>query len=116
MQQAVGLLLAQLQVGKEVEQQNCLVEGQADDIDLKGDGDDDFQGELAAPQDTGDLAIAVVRATKNAVGNQNGLPLFQTPDRPGVRQPTVARVNSVGIDVLEALRLGDLVGGADTAA
>ena len=57
MHQGVGLRLAQLQILEKVEQETHFVEREADDIDLKGDGDDDLQGEFAASQDAGDLAI-----------------------------------------------------------
>src|SRR3954468_23977392 len=115
MQQGVGLCLAQLQVLEEVEHETDLVERQADDIDQIGDGDDDLQGEFAAPEHARDSAIAVVRAAKNAVGNQHGPAAFQPPDRPGVGMPAVAALDPVGIDILGPFRLGDLVGGADTA-
>jgi hypothetical protein len=115
MQQGVCLRLAQLQILEEVEQETRFVERQADDIDLKGDGDDDLQTELAAAQHAGDLAILVVRTAKNAVGNQHGLAIFQTPHRPRMGQPAIAVGDAIGIDVFGPFRLRDLVSGADTA-
>jgi hypothetical protein len=116
MQQGVGLRLAQLQILEEVEQETHFVEREADDIDLKGDCDDDLQSKFAASQHTGDLAILVVRTAINAVGNQHGLALFQTPHRPRMGQPAIAGGDAVGIDFFGPFRLRNLVGGANTAA
>src|SRR5580704_7737444 len=116
MQQGVRLRLAQLQILEKVKQETHFVEGETNDIDLKGDGDDDLQSKFAASQDAGDLAILVARTAKHAVGNQNRLTIFQPPDRPRVGQPTVTRGDAVGIDILGSLGLRDLVGGANTAA
>ena len=115
-QQGVGLRLAQLQILEEVKHETDFVEREANDIDLKGDGDDDLQGKFAAAQHTGNLAILVVWAAVNAVGNQHGPALFQTPDRPRVGQPAVAALDPVGIDLLGPFGSRDLVGGADTPA
>ena len=86
------------------------------DTEVGGAGDDDLQGEFAASQDAGDLAILVVRAAINAVGNQHGPAIFQTPHRPGMGQPTIAVGGASGIYLFGPFRLRDLVGAANTAA
>src|ERR1700681_4168960 len=99
-QQGIGLRLAQLQVLEEVKQEADFVEREADDIDLKGDGDDDLQTELATAEHTGDDAILVLGAAKDVVGNQDGPAIFETPHRARVGQPAVAWGNPSGINLL----------------
>ena len=115
MQQGVGLRLAQFQVLEEVEQETNFVEREADDIHLVGDGDDDLHTEFTAAEYAGDLAILVLRAAINAVGNQHGPAIFQPPHWSSMGQRTVALGDVVGIDILGPFRLSDLVCGANPA-
>src|SRR4051794_15447462 len=78
MQQGVGLGLAVLEILEEVQHQTDFVEGQADDVDEVSKGDHDLQGERATSQHAGDLALLVVGAAKNAIGNQHSAALFQS--------------------------------------
>src|SRR5215471_10521332 len=56
-QQGIGLRLVQPQVLEEVQQGADLVEGQTDDIDEKGDLQDEFDAEFTAAQDPGNSSI-----------------------------------------------------------
>jgi hypothetical protein len=44
------------------------------------------------------------------------LAILKPPDDPGVGQLTIVGADALGIDILGPLRLGELVGGADTPA
>src|SRR5207248_7135276 len=61
MEQRIGLRFTQLQTLKKAEHETDFVEGETDDIDQIGNGNDNLQAELTAAQDTGKLAILVVR-------------------------------------------------------
>src|SRR5258708_21797792 len=70
MEQSVGLRLSQFQVLEEVEDETNFVEGQAHDIDLIGDRNDDLHAEFAAAQHVVYLAVLVVRSSIALVNYQ----------------------------------------------
>ena len=108
-QQRVDLRLSQRQVLEEVHQQADFVERQADDIHLVGDGDDDFQSELAATQRAGDVALLTFRAAINFVGDERRPAAFGPPHGPRVREFAVAFGHAGRKDFLGPRGLGDLV-------
>ena len=108
--------MPQLQVLEELQHQTDFVERQADDIDQIGDRDDDLQAELAAAQHAGNLAVLVLGAAIDFVGDQHRSAVFQTPHRPRVRQLAILFGHAFGKDLLGALGQLELVGGGEPAA
>jgi len=67
------------QVLEEVQQGANLVEGQAHDIDEKGNLQDEFDAEFTAAQEPGNFAIPVVGAAMDVVSDQHRAAIFQSP-------------------------------------
>jgi hypothetical protein len=93
---------------------------QPDHVHLIGDGQHDFQAELATSDHAWNLAVLIPRPAIDFVSDQHRLTVFQPPHAPRVREFAVAcgdgsRKYAGGKHLLRPHRQRELVGRADPA-
>ncbi|WP_231756729.1 hypothetical protein [Lignipirellula cremea] len=107
-EQGVCLALFQIQLLKEGEQFTGFVDRQPDTVDLVGDGDEDFDAELAAAEQSGGLSEAIA-APINLIGDQHRPAILHPPRDAGVRKRAVVQASLGRQDSFGSLGLFDFV-------
>src|ERR1700733_14307764 len=116
MEQAIGLRFAEIQVLEEAEEFTDFPEGQTDGVNQMGNGQENFDAEFTAAENSKNFTVLIVGPAVDFVSDEDRLAVFNSPDRSDMGQVAPFGIDAVGEHFFGSFGALDFFGGADASA